>query len=375
MEKEFDCIESYDIHGNNFFKYLANKTLLDFLNELQNNTDFYETAKNIVVNIIENKKVTSEIIDNFKKIHRIIDNFDEKLHSSIKNKNYYLSYIIPYYYENDANKDKYVIENIIGIGDFGVVILYQNEKHDKKCVKIYFKHKDIDEEYKKYELIQSNENINDIFMKSDFLRNYNIKFMNNDVVYFDTKDKIRKMQYLLMDYGEKIQNFNGKTNDILNFICDVIQKILILYQNGIIFTDLKLCNILLVNNAESVKFIDFDSFFFEKSESSRFVLSFFDLIKKFIPAKKDSKSHKIYMLKKIVVFKITLMIMQLYNCDIDNMEKKDFITEWKNIVNDILSSNLSQQDVEILCSMQSQNTSEIPELSSVYNILSFLKKN
>ena len=375
IEEEYKNIESYDVHDNNFFKYLSNKTLMDFLDELQNNTKFNENVKNMVINIIKNKEANDEIINNFKEIQHIIENYDEKLYNSIKNKHYYISYIIPQALEHNINKDRYMMENIIGIGDFGVAILYQNEKNDKKCIKIYFKHKNADEEYKKYELIQTNKNISDIFIKSDFLRNYKLKFINNDIVYFDTKDKNRKMQYLLMDYGEKIQNFNGKTSDIFNFICDVTKKILLLYHNGVIFTDLKLSNILTVNNAENIKFIDFDSFFFEKSESERFVISFADLIQKITPEKKDCKPHKIYMLKKVVVFKISLMILQLYNCDINNMEKKNFIEEWKNTVNDIFSPILSQQDVEILYSMQSQDISEIPELTSVCNILLRLQKN
>jgi hypothetical protein len=360
-----------DPHGKNMFFHLTGKTLFEYFNEITENIDFI----NYCYLIVESKIKTKSIIEGakyYKNLYEIINNTNICYSKFIESPQIYLSYIIPkkiIITNNNNNIYNYEIEGIIGCGSYGCVVKYNNNNENNSvCLKIYLSNKCGKYDKITLDKMNNSEELDDIIIDSLYLDEYILSMENNMLNTKNTDcNKKRELSFLLMKCGNPIdKNFidNNKNNikHNISIIQRTIEKTIKLLDKGIYFTDLKKCNILLYEN--DVRFIDLDSFYFFEKDN-RIIFSYKDLILHLIPVinkKIIINSHNIINLEKIMVFKIVIMVLELFGYDTIKMEKCNFEMTWFDFIEKYFINYCSQENLSILKDMF------IPQIEKISNI-------
>jgi hypothetical protein len=76
--------------------------------------------------------------------------------------------------------------------------------------------------------------------------------------------------------------------------------------------------------------------------------------------------YSIDLIEKIIVFNISLFILNIFGYDIDDCSISDFTEMWGKLLQE-LSDYFDDDSIDILKKMHSKNYNEIPHLTDVYN--------
>lgn len=373
----FDCdgiILENDIYSCvHIFQYLTNKTFNEYIDEMISSLEFIENFKNIIKTLISTSPENKNLGQCYKQIYDRINNYNVSYRIFYDNPDIYFSYMIPKYIIMKSNK--FIIDDIIGVGSYGCVVKYTNFQNDILCVKIYFNQND-DKEI--MGMINQNSELNNIMINSLYVDKYDVVIENNllGTKYIDRTSPNKKNHYLFMEYAKQFdlksiemdyQNYQDvKFNFVI--ICKIIEKVIKLIDYGIYFTDLKLGNILYLENKDDVRFIDFDSFYFLK-RGSKVIFSYIDLISHLIPIKNDKiymSRDNLYMLEKIMVLKLAILTLELFCYNTNSIEKQNFEITWLNFIDRRIIKYTNERNAKILKKMFSGQRDNIPNLRDVY---------
>jgi hypothetical protein len=400
-----------DMQNYTIFHYLINdsinKSIDDFVKKMFLNKKINEIFQQIVTTYASNLK--KNILSTFKisplmnSLYDIINQYCPKFELFNNEQFMYLSFVIPnkIIINNNSTKSIYTIQCIIGKGNFGYVLGYANDKGHFICLKFYYERNGDFEVVRK---INEKYDLDNICIKSLCINKYNKIFEKDNIILYDDNNYIaRKMEFLIMEYGEKIHSISvsdqycdfysklqriplessailatespaliSDTSNATSFrqIYNVIKKVYKLYQNDIYFTDLKKNNIVYSKKNQDICFIDYDSFYFvEKSSSPCF--SFFDLVSSIVPrinGKIKINRSNIHILNKIIVFMLSIFILEINNYDVNNLKKEEFVDKWKKYVSNNYQHLASDENIKILQNMYSYDINQIPKLENVYQI-------
>jgi hypothetical protein len=361
-----------NINKNHMFYYLTGKKCKDYLMELLSDEKFIGECKKVILYMLEDN--ISKIISCFQNIYPIIHDHNVGFKKFYNEKNMFLSYLIPKIIS--INKNIYTLFSMIGIGSYGCVCKYVNNK-ESICLKIYFKENKDSEILK---IIDNNDELKNIIIDSFYLDTYSLG-IKNEIIGLEEYDsnKLRNIHYLIMECGEHIDtnfiNKNKSINKVINIMCDIIEKIYILLKFGIYFTDIKISNMVLNRNGE-LRFIDLDSFYFLGKNRGP-IFSYMDIVSDLIPIenkKINITSDNIFILEKIMIRKLALIFMEFIGFDVYKIKRDEFTDIWSRYVYEHISTyRISIDEVIIIQNMLTYNMKNIPNLENVYNIFLKLK--
>lgn len=354
------------------FYYLTGKTFVQFIDELIADQEAKNIFRCMVEDMVNNKKVTSS--NHYSQIYQKINNYNESYSRFMNFTASYYSYCVPekiMFSSNDKNEE-FVINRILGIGSYGFVIQYTNQDGASICSKIYFtsnEDKDILNQINQY------QELDNIVIKSLYIDKY-AKVMNNNISNIKYQDNLkeRNLHFLIMECGvpiHKIITENEKDEKfIIRLILSIFEKVNRLYKCGIYFTDLKLLNILYSPDHQDVRFVDMDSFYYLQ-RGSRAVFSFLDLVKFLIPTKNRKiyiTSNNLFLIEKVIILKMSILILELYGHNVNEMKNNLFSWKWCECVDDKFLKYIELDEGRQLKCMNSESRDDIPMINTIYKI-------
>jgi hypothetical protein len=389
-----DLITQNNLYSQiNMFVYLTGKTIRECIDEMIWNPEIIEIFRKMIVYRITSPTMDCSFGNYFAEIYSKIENYTESYMRFNNNSEIYFSYLIPkdIIFKDVYGKisDKYSVSNIIGVGSYGCVVQYvQSDISDPSinppksiCLKIY-----LTDNYEKEILEKINQfpELSNIIINSLYLEEYDMTLENSllETRYQDHNSSSKKMHYLIMEcetpIDKKFIDINKKNKKLnISIMCNIIEKVIRLINHDIYFTDLKLANILFLNDINDVRFIDLDSFYFLE-RGNRVVFSYTDLITHLIPMK-NKKTHitleNINALEKVIVFKLSILTLELFGYNIDIMRKFNFQIDWIDFVDSNFMKYTKHENRCILKSMFSLDSKKIPSLNSVFLAFSDINNN
>jgi predicted Ser/Thr protein kinase len=369
-----------DIPEFTFINNILNGTTDQFIDIIFNDNEIFELYEQILTlycadlrkEEIHHPSLLKMISQFYAKIKILCTNYDH----FISNDKMYLAYMIPYsiYAEKDNTNIIYTVDDIIGKGNYGFVVKYKSWDNKCICVKFYFGRNN---DYEVINKINNNDELSDVFPKSLYVEKYYKSYENNDnVVFQDHNYSPRKFKFMIMEYCEQLNSINAlKTNDIM---FNVIEKTYKLFKNGLYFSDLKLEHIVYSRRMNDICFIDYDSFFFLEKSHKYPVFSFTDLVKPLITGPNGKiyglfNKHNLYILEKVVVFMLSIFILDLNKYDVHKLHASQFPVKWNEFITTCEYSHFISTENASTLSKIYQGIDNIPSFNSVMDIFNEIK--